>query len=114
MMFVDLAGEIVVVTVMPDAGAIPSVKVMVIAVLISTTCVVTSMDLVKVDIVVVITVPTDVGVMLTVSTMEIAVVISIWSVDLVTTNVVVTVVPDVGATLFVLPTVIAVSTTISC
>jgi len=76
MMSVDLVGEIVVVTVMPAAGVIPSVKDMVIAVLISTTCVVTLMDLAKVDIVVVIPL-TDVGVMLTVSIMEIAVVISI-------------------------------------
>jgi hypothetical protein len=76
MMSVDLVGEIVVVTVMPAAGVIPSVKDMVIAVLISTTCVVTSMVLVKVDSVVVIP-PTDVGVMPIVSIMEIAVVISI-------------------------------------
>jgi len=64
-----------VVTEMPAAGVIPSVKDMVIAVLISTTCVVILMDLVMEPVVVI--PPTDVGVMLTVSTMEIAVVISI-------------------------------------
>merc|ERR1712225_175698 len=105
MMSVDLVMVIVVDTVVPVAGAIPSVPDMVTVVSISTTYVVPSVDHV-VDLVVVML--TDVGVMLTVSTMEIAVVISMMSVDLVMEIVVDTVVPDVGAMMFVLPMEIAV------
>merc|ERR1719163_1405789 len=105
MVSVDLVMETVVDTVVPDAGAMISVPVMVIAVLTSTTYVDPSVVLV-VDLVVVML--TDVGVMPTVSTMVIAVVILMMFVNLVMVTVVDTVVPDAGAMISVPDMVIAV------